>query len=133
MNDAAPGQSVQQMLGSAAVGGLSGRQQEGERSALAVGDGVDLSVATASTASRRGGTCGRCDVDGSRGMCSVSSQTDTESADFSRERNELASWPESEMRELSSIYQGRGLDKAIADEVASQFTAKGRYRRSRTR
>ena len=35
------------MLSGAAVGGLSRRQQEGERSALAVGEGADLSVATA--------------------------------------------------------------------------------------
>ena len=48
MDDAAPRQGVQQVLGSTAVGGLSGRQQEGERSALSVGDGVDLGVATAS-------------------------------------------------------------------------------------
>jgi hypothetical protein len=47
VDDAAPGQCVQQMLGGAAVGGLSRRQQEGERSALAIGDGVDLGVAPA--------------------------------------------------------------------------------------
>ena len=55
---------------------------------------------------------------------SVSSQADTEAADLSRERNELATSPEFEQRELSSIYQRRGLDKATADEVAAQFTAK---------
>lgn len=36
---------------------------------------------------------------------SVSSQADTEAADLFRERNELAISPESEQRELSSIYQ----------------------------
>ena len=40
-------QSDQQMLGRLAVGGLARRQQEGERSALAVGDGMDLGVAPA--------------------------------------------------------------------------------------
>lgn len=55
---------------------------------------------------------------------SVSSQADTEAADLSRERNELAASPLLETQELSSIYQGRGLDKATADEVASQFMAK---------
>ena len=55
---------------------------------------------------------------------SVSSQADTEAADLSRERNELATSPETEQRELSSIYQRRGLDKATADEVAAQLTAK---------
>ena len=55
---------------------------------------------------------------------SVSSQADTEAADLSRERNELAASPELELRELSSIYQKRGLDKATADEVAAQLMAK---------
>jgi VIT1/CCC1 family predicted Fe2+/Mn2+ transporter len=55
---------------------------------------------------------------------SVSSQADTETADLSRERKELAASPESELRELSSIYQKRGLDKATAEEVALQLTAK---------
>ena len=47
VDDTAPGQGVQQVLGGAAVGGLAWRQQECERSALAVGDSVDLAVATA--------------------------------------------------------------------------------------
>lgn len=55
---------------------------------------------------------------------SVSSQADTEAADLSRERNELAASPLLETQELSSIYQARGLDKATADEVAAQFMAK---------
>jgi VIT1/CCC1 family predicted Fe2+/Mn2+ transporter len=55
---------------------------------------------------------------------SVSSQADTETADLSRERQELAASPDFELRELSSIYQRRGLTKATADEVALQLTAK---------
>ena len=55
---------------------------------------------------------------------SVSSQADTEAADLSRERKELAVSPLLETHELSSIYQARGLDKATADEVAAQFMAK---------
>lgn len=55
---------------------------------------------------------------------SVSSQADTEAADMSRERKELAASPLLETHELSSIYQARGLDKATADEVAAQFMAK---------
>ncbi len=46
MDDAARRQLVQQMLGRLTVGGLPRRQQEGERPALAVGDGVDLGVAS---------------------------------------------------------------------------------------
>jgi VIT1/CCC1 family predicted Fe2+/Mn2+ transporter len=55
---------------------------------------------------------------------SVSSQADTEAADLSRERKELASSPACEKQELSSIYQARGLDQVTADEVARQLMAK---------
>ncbi len=41
---------------------------------------------------------------------SVSSQADTEQADLAKEREELASSPQSELSELVQIYRGRGLD-----------------------
>jgi vacuolar iron transporter family protein len=53
---------------------------------------------------------------------SVSSQSDIENADLSREKNELATMPESELEELSEIYVKRGLDKQLALQVASQLT-----------
>lgn len=53
---------------------------------------------------------------------SVSSQADTESADLARERKELASQPEHELRELAGIYQARGLSAELATEVAQQLT-----------
>jgi len=52
---------------------------------------------------------------------SVSSQADTENADLDRERNELATDPVHEHDELTHIYMGRGLDKALAAEVATQL------------
>jgi len=52
---------------------------------------------------------------------SVHSQADTEHADLERERIELASDPESEHRELSAIYVGRGLEPALAQQVAEQL------------
>jgi VIT1/CCC1 family predicted Fe2+/Mn2+ transporter len=55
---------------------------------------------------------------------SVSSQADTEAADLSRERAELAANPEFELAELASIYRKRGLDRETADQVAAQLTAK---------
>lgn len=55
---------------------------------------------------------------------SVSSQADTEAADLSRERKELATFPQPELLELSSIYQRRGVEKATADEVAAQLMAR---------
>jgi VIT1/CCC1 family predicted Fe2+/Mn2+ transporter len=54
---------------------------------------------------------------------SVSSQEDTEQADLALERAELAAEPEAEIRELAGIYVQRGLDPALAREVALQLTA----------
>ena len=54
---------------------------------------------------------------------SVSSQADTEAADLARERNELASEPEFEHRELAAIYRKRGLDRETAENVATQLMA----------
>jgi vacuolar iron transporter family protein len=55
---------------------------------------------------------------------SVSSQHDTEQADLARERGELASEPEYERDELASIYVERGVDPALAKEVAEQLMAR---------
>jgi VIT1/CCC1 family predicted Fe2+/Mn2+ transporter len=55
---------------------------------------------------------------------SVSSQADTEQADLARERSELATIPERELDELTGIYVARGLDPALARQVAEQLTAK---------
>ncbi|MGJ8605501.1 MAG: VIT1/CCC1 transporter family protein [Marivita sp.] len=55
---------------------------------------------------------------------SVSSQTDAEQADIARETKELAETPEEELNELTSIYLARGLDEALARQVAVQLTKK---------
>ena len=55
---------------------------------------------------------------------SVSSQSDTEHADLARERAELASQPEFERDELAQIYVRRGVDPALAGQVAEQLMAK---------
>ncbi len=54
---------------------------------------------------------------------SVSSQADTEEADLALERHELANEDSSERAELASIYVGRGLDPALARQVADQLMA----------
>jgi VIT1/CCC1 family predicted Fe2+/Mn2+ transporter len=54
---------------------------------------------------------------------SVSSQADTERADLTREREELATDPVGEHAELAAIYVARGLDHALADQVAEQLMA----------
>ena len=53
---------------------------------------------------------------------SVSSQSDTERADLAKERQELDRNPEAELRELTSIYESRGLDHALARQVAEALT-----------
>lgn len=55
---------------------------------------------------------------------SVSSQADAERADLARERAELHDTPEAELDELTGIYIKRGLDAALARQVAEQLTAK---------
>lgn len=55
---------------------------------------------------------------------SVSSQSDTESADIARETKELSEQPEFEAEELANIYVGRGLTPELAREVAVQLMAK---------
>jgi vacuolar iron transporter family protein len=55
---------------------------------------------------------------------SVSSQSDTENADMEREREELATDEVHEHAELAAIYVGRGLDVALADQVATQLMKK---------
>ena len=54
---------------------------------------------------------------------SVSSQFDTESADLELERQSLEEDFEGEMVELADIYKGRGLDPALATQVAEQLMA----------
>ena len=55
---------------------------------------------------------------------SVSSQADTEQADIERERLELESDEEHEREELTAIYVQRGLELALAKQVADQLMAK---------
>ena len=54
---------------------------------------------------------------------SVHSQADTERADLERERKELETDDAGEHKELTEIYVGRGLDPALAKQVADQLMA----------
>lgn len=88
-----------------------------------------VGVAAASTTSREilvAGLAGM--VAGAASMAageyvSVSSQADTEQAELSRERQELAISPEEEHRELAAIYESRGLTSEVAMVVAQQLMA----------
>jgi VIT1/CCC1 family predicted Fe2+/Mn2+ transporter len=55
---------------------------------------------------------------------SVSSQAETENADLARERRELAEQPKAELDELTQIYVDRGVEVALARQVAQQMMAK---------
>lgn len=54
---------------------------------------------------------------------SVHSQADTEKADLERERGELKADASGERRELTAIYVRRGLEPALARQVAEQLMA----------
>jgi VIT1/CCC1 family predicted Fe2+/Mn2+ transporter len=54
---------------------------------------------------------------------SVSSQADSEAADLSREREELATQPDEELAELTAIYASRGLPAELARQVAEHLQA----------
>ena len=53
---------------------------------------------------------------------SVSSQTDIETADIEREKQELKEMPEEELNMLAKIYEQRGLKKETAMQVALELT-----------
>src|SRR5450432_4745225 len=53
---------------------------------------------------------------------SVSSQSDSETADLKREQKELDTMPDTELRELAQLYQNRGLEIDLAMKVALQLS-----------
>jgi vacuolar iron transporter family protein len=55
---------------------------------------------------------------------SVHTQADAEEADLTIEKQELRDSPEAELRELATIYTNRGLEPALARQVAEQLTAR---------
>lgn len=59
---------------------------------------------------------------------SVSSQADAERADLAREKKELSEDIAAEHQELANIYIGRGLEPALAHQVADQLMAKDALR-----
>jgi VIT1/CCC1 family predicted Fe2+/Mn2+ transporter len=54
---------------------------------------------------------------------SVSSQADSETAELALESRELREDPKGEHKELAEIYVQRGLDRALAEQVATQLMA----------
>jgi VIT1/CCC1 family predicted Fe2+/Mn2+ transporter len=54
---------------------------------------------------------------------SVSSQSDIETADLKREKKELDTMPDIELKELTGLYEQRGLSKDLSLKVAIELTA----------
>lgn len=100
---------------------------------LGANDGVisvaSLAVGVAASGQPQGpllATCAAGLIAGAMSMAageyvSVRSQADAEHADLALERHELATDPDHELAELTHIYQARGLDAALAQEVAVQL------------
>lgn len=55
---------------------------------------------------------------------SVSTQRDSERALLAKEARELQEMPAVELEELTTLYQQRGLDRELAEQVARQLTAR---------
>ncbi|GAA4793053.1 hypothetical protein GCM10023200_30920 [Actinomycetospora chlora] len=53
---------------------------------------------------------------------SVSSQRDSERAQLAKERRELRETPEEELEELTELYEGKGLSRETARQVAVELT-----------
>ena len=53
---------------------------------------------------------------------SVSSQSDIETADLKREKNELETMPKAELKELAKLYEDRGLSSELSMQVANELT-----------
>ena len=58
---------------------------------------------------------------------SVSTQRDTEKALLEKERFELQNFPEEEIKELATIYEGKGLSRETAQLVAEELTRKDAF------
>ena len=84
--------------------------------------GSGASRAAVTTAGLAGLVAGALSMAGGE-YVSVSTQRDTERALLSKERWELATYPQEELAELAALYQQRGLTPSLSRQVAEQLTA----------
>jgi VIT1/CCC1 family predicted Fe2+/Mn2+ transporter len=85
--------------------------------------GADASFGSVRTAGIAGLTAGALSM-GLGEYVSVASQRDIEQADVQIERQALEEHPAAELRELAQIWEARGVEPALAAEVARQLTEK---------
>ena len=118
------------------AGGIAGRLNWAAGGGVGANDGivsvagVVIGVAGATTARGPIFTAGLAGlVGGAVSMAlgeyvSVSSQRDSERAEITQEKRELASTPEAELTELTALYEAKGLSAATARTVAEELTAR---------
>jgi VIT1/CCC1 family predicted Fe2+/Mn2+ transporter len=118
------------------AGGIAGRLNWLRAAVLGANDGIvsvaGIVIGVAGATSSRGpiftaGLAGL--VAGAVSMAlgeyvSVSSQRDSEHAQISQEKRELAVTPEAELTELTALYEAKGLSPATARTVAVELTAR---------
>ena len=118
------------------VGGIAGRLNWLRAAVLGANDGIvsvaGIVIGVAGATTSRGpiftaGLAGL--VAGAVSMAlgeyvSVSSQRDSEHAQITQEKRELASTPEAELTELTALYEAKGLSAATARTVAVELTAR---------
>jgi VIT1/CCC1 family predicted Fe2+/Mn2+ transporter len=145
MTDDVPGPTAEQVAAAARgegthagephAGGAAGRLNWLRAGVLGADDGIvsvaGIVIGVAGAAASRGviftaGLAGL--VAGAVSMSlgeyvSVSSQRDSERAQLTRERQELAQTPDQELAELTAIYEAKGLSEATARAVAAELTA----------
>src|SRR5215469_2345200 len=119
------------------VGGIAGRLNWLRAAVLGANDGIVsvagivIGVAGATTALGPIFTAGLAGlVGGAVSMAlgeyvSVSSQRDSERAQITLEKRELADSPEAELMELTALYEAKGLSVETARTVAAELTAHG--------
>jgi VIT1/CCC1 family predicted Fe2+/Mn2+ transporter len=117
------------------AGGIAGRLNWLRAAVLGANDGIVsvagivIGVAGATTARGPVFTAGLAGlVAGAVSMAlgeyvSVSSQSDSERAQITQEKRELADAPQSELAELTALYEAKGLSAATARTVAAELTA----------
>lgn len=118
-------------------GGMAGRLNWLRAAVLGANDGIVsvagivIGVAGATTATGPIFTAGLAGVvAGAVSMAlgeyvSVSSQRDSERAQIKQEKRELAADPETELAELTALYEAKGLTTATARTVAAELTERG--------
>jgi VIT1/CCC1 family predicted Fe2+/Mn2+ transporter len=118
------------------AGGIAGRLNWLRAAVLGANDGIVsvagivIGVAGATTARGPIFTAGLAGlVAGAVSMAlgeyvSVSSQRDSERAEITQEKRELAGTPEAELTELTALYEAKGLSAATARTVAEELTAR---------